>query len=73
MLVVVYAYDGRSVGLVVERIIDIVEENITVKRRANSAGILGSAVIQQRVTDLLDVEGVIRSSDPSFFEQATSA
>jgi hypothetical protein len=29
---------------------------------------LGSAVIQQRVTDLLDVRSVIRSAMPTFFE-----
>ena len=31
-------------------------------------GILGSAVIQERVTDLLDVPSIIRRADPAFYE-----
>ena len=68
--VVVYSQDGRSVGLVVEKILDIVEEVVTTKRSAKSNGVLGSAVIQKRVTDLLDVQGVVHSADPAFFERA---
>lgn len=71
--VVVYSEHGRSVGLVVDRILDIVEETLAVQRRSSSHGLLGSAVIQQRVTDLLDVHGIIQSADPAFFEQALAA
>ena len=67
MQVVVYSEQGRSVGLVVGSINDIVEESITVKRDAVADGILGSAVIQNKVTDLLDVPAVIRAADPSFY------
>ena len=70
--VVVYAGQGHSVGLVVERILDIVEEDIVIERVAERAGILGSAVVQQRVTDLLDVEGVVRAAHPSFFTKAAA-
>lgn len=66
MQAVVFTQNERSVGLVVERIIDIVEESITVKRGANRPGVLGTIVVQDRVTDLLDIEGVVRSADPSF-------
>jgi two-component system chemotaxis sensor kinase CheA len=65
--VVVYSEQGRSVGLVVGSISDIVEESISVKRDAQGSGILGSVVIQERVTDLLDVSAIIRSADPSFY------
>ncbi len=67
MQVVVYSDQGRSVGLVVGRIDDIVTEAITTKRQAFGNGILGSAVIQDRVTDFLDVEAVIRAADPTFY------
>lgn len=66
--VVVYSEQGRSVGLVVSHINDIVEETLKVKRQANHHGTIGSTVIQNRVTDLLDIEGIIRSADPSFYE-----
>lgn len=65
--VVVYAEQGRSVGLVVERILDIVEEDVVLDRMAERAGILGTAVVQQRVTDMLDVQGVVRTANPRFF------
>ncbi|HXG48333.1 MAG TPA: chemotaxis protein CheA [Methylomirabilota bacterium] len=68
MQVVVYSEQGRSVGLVVGRINDIVEEAITIKRDAAAHGILGSAVIQDKVTDLLDVGAVIRQADPAFYQ-----
>lgn len=68
--VVVYTEQGRSVGLVVENILDIVEEDLVLERAGRRAGVLGSALVQQRVTDLLDVEGLVRVVEPSFFEHA---
>jgi two-component system chemotaxis sensor kinase CheA len=68
MEVVVYSENGRSVGLVVGKIEDIVSEAITEKRHSHGNGILGSVVIQDRVTDILDVQSVIRSVDPAFGE-----
>ncbi len=73
MQVVVYSELGRSVGLVVGRISDIVEEAIMVKRDAAAQGILGSAVIQEKVTDLLDVPAVIRAADPTFYTEKAAA
>ena len=66
MEVVVYSENGRSVGLVVGKIEDIVSEAITEKRHSHGNGILGSVVIQDKVTDLLDVHSVICSVDPTF-------
>jgi two-component system chemotaxis sensor kinase CheA len=70
--VVVYAENGQSVGLVVGSINDIVHEAVTVKRHAVGGGIFGSVVIQDKVTDLLDVQAVIRAADPSFYPAAPS-
>ena len=57
----------EGVGLVVGCIHDIVDEAITVRRQACANGIFGSAVIQDRVTDLLDVPTIIRAAAPSFY------
>jgi two-component system chemotaxis sensor kinase CheA len=57
--VVVYVDQKRTVGLVVDRILDIVEEAYVVQSQSERRGVLGSAVIQQRVTDILDVAGLI--------------
>jgi len=71
--VVVYTEQGKSVGLVVDRILDIVEDALDIQRSIGRDGLLGSAVIQQRVTDLLDVHGIIERAIPSFFAQAEAA
>ncbi len=57
--VVVYANQGRSVGLVVDRILDIVEESFVLDRQSSRRGVLGSAVIQKRITDILDVPSLV--------------
>lgn len=71
--VVVHAGQGRRVGLIVGRILDIVEAEIASRSRAGRPGVLFSAVVQGRVTEFLDVEGIIRAADPSFFNQAERA
>lgn len=60
---VVYTEQGRSVGLVVGRIRDIVREQVTVENNVGHNWTLGSAVIQGRVTNLLNVPALIRASD----------
>jgi two-component system chemotaxis sensor kinase CheA len=61
--VVVYARDSRYVGLVVGKILDIVDANVVVKRSASRVGTLGSLVVQDRVTELLDIDTVLASAD----------
>jgi two-component system chemotaxis sensor kinase CheA len=73
MRVIVYSDRGRSVGVVVDKIIDIVEEAVTIKKGSVGQGLLGSTVVQDKVTDLLDVEGVIRRVDPEFYKNLTVA
>src|SRR5579864_2794884 len=63
--VVVYADRGHSVGLVVDRILDIVEEAFVMQRETRRAGVKGSAIIQKRVTDILDVPGLIAAANAS--------
>jgi len=67
MHVVVYSENGRSVGLVVGRITDVVDECLTIRNDNCPEGILGSAVIQQRVTDLPDLHHIIQAAEPQFF------
>ncbi len=67
--VIVHTLDLRSVGLVVERILDIVEDDLSTRRPASRKGVLGSIVVQGRVTEILDVDGAIRAQDPTFFAE----
>jgi two-component system, chemotaxis family, sensor kinase CheA len=61
--VLVLNHDGRSFGLVVERIFDIVEDRADVRSAANRAAVLYSVVIGNRVTELLDIPAILRSAD----------
>jgi two-component system chemotaxis sensor kinase CheA len=70
--VVVYAGQGRRVELVVGRILDIVEAVIVTRSRAGRPGVLFTAVVQDRVTEFLDVEGIIRAAVPGFFSPAAA-
>jgi two-component system chemotaxis sensor kinase CheA len=68
--VVVYSSDHGRIGLVVDRIIDIVEETIVIRSRASRPGVLYTAVIQGRVTEFLDVEGIVRAANPEMAARA---
>lgn len=70
--VVVYSENGRSVGLVVDRILDIVETTLVIQQAGKRMGVLGSAVIQNRVTDLLDIHNLILSSHGDYFAPPTT-
>lgn len=61
-LVVVSIGSEHQVGLVVDRILDIVEQSIDIKGAATQAGISYCAVIQGQVTEILDVDAVISNN-----------
>lgn len=64
---IVYSEGGHSVALAVDQILDIVEDKIEARSELDDDGLTGSAVIQQRVTELLDVRRAILAADPRFF------
>jgi two-component system chemotaxis sensor kinase CheA len=61
--VIVIAHNGRRVGMVVERILDIAEETQVSRSAAYRPGVLFTAVIQNRVTEFLDVGRVLTFVD----------
>ncbi|WP_432497781.1 chemotaxis protein CheA [Kineococcus auxinigenes] len=65
---VVYSARGRSVAIVVDEIVDIVSGQ-DARSDIDDAGLVGSAVIRDRVTELLDVRAAILAADPNFFSE----
>jgi two-component system chemotaxis sensor kinase CheA len=53
--ILVFADEQRSMGLVVDEIIDIVEERLNIEVAGAQPGILGSAVIKGLATEVIDV------------------
>jgi two-component system, chemotaxis family, sensor kinase CheA len=56
-------HEGRTFGLVVEKILDIVEDPANVRSAATRASVLYSVVISDRVTELLDIPAILRGAD----------
>lgn len=62
LLIVVYAEEGTSCGLVVSRIVDIVETELQFQSPKDEGdNLLGTTVIQQRVTDVLNLRTLVRN------------
>jgi two-component system chemotaxis sensor kinase CheA len=70
--VVVYSEGARTVGLIVDRIVDIVEDHATVDPLTSRPGVVGSFVSQNRVTDLLDLAAIVRAAVPGLMDGAGS-
>ena len=64
--VVVYSEGGQTVGLVVDRIADIVESAVEITHRTTTGDLLGSALIQRRVTDVLNLPALLRRTAPEY-------
>jgi two-component system chemotaxis sensor kinase CheA len=60
--VVVYRSSDRNLGLVVGQIEDIIDESITLQNQKQRVGILGSAVIQGHVTEMLDIPAIVNAA-----------
>ena len=61
--VIVFSDHTHSVGLVVDEILDIVTEAVQPSERAARRGVIGSAIVQQRVTELIDVQAIVADTD----------
>jgi two-component system chemotaxis sensor kinase CheA len=53
--ILVFADENHSMGLVVDEIVDIVEDRLTIEISSEKNGIVGSAVIKEKATEVIDV------------------
>jgi two-component system chemotaxis sensor kinase CheA len=78
--ILVFSDQGRSMGLVADEIIDIVEERLDIEVSSDRPGLLGYAVIKGATTEIIDVghflpqafEDWFRRRDPSAARRARS-
>jgi two-component system chemotaxis sensor kinase CheA len=68
--VIVFNDGERSVGMMVDQILDVAEEAVTVRQKTNCPGLLGSGVVGKRVADFLDLNYVIHTYAADWFDGA---
>jgi two-component system chemotaxis sensor kinase CheA len=65
--VIVINEGDRSIGLEVDQILDVAEDEVTVRKTSHREGLLGSAVVGKRVADFLDLDYVLKTSGEGWF------
>ena len=70
--VVVHTEDAGSVGLVVDAIHDIVSQTLELERISSDPGLLGSAVIQGEVVDIVDGRWLVARALPARTQEVPS-
>jgi two-component system, chemotaxis family, sensor kinase CheA len=69
-MIVTSEANGRSIGLIVDAIEDSVSvslDALTLQGGASRFGVVGTAVVRDQVTDVVDIEAICGSVDGSFF------
>ncbi len=70
--VIVFTDQDRSMGLVVDEILDIVEGRMNVELTGEQPGILGSAVIDGKATDVIDAGYYLSIAQKDWFGSGTN-
>lgn len=68
LVVVIYTVGARSVAIVVDEIVDIVEEGAELHSDVTAHGVIGSTLVRERIVEVLDVRAAILSADPTFYD-----
>ena len=59
---------NRRVGLIVDEIVDIVSQAVRLQPISERLGVVGTAVVDSKVTSILDVSELVENFDQSIFE-----
>ncbi len=70
--VLVFSDDDHTMGLAVDEIIDIVEQSLDIEMTSQGSGILGTAVVAGRATEVMDVGYYLGKAYPDWFRKATT-
>ena len=71
--ILVFSDHGRSMGLVVDEIVDIVEDKLDIEVAGNRPGVLGYAVIKGNTTEIVDVGHFLPQAFEDWFRRRDSA
>jgi two-component system chemotaxis sensor kinase CheA len=60
--VVVLGSPGRTLGLVVDDVLDVVETSVELRKLGCRRGVVGTLVVQDRVTEVLDLAWIVEAA-----------
>jgi two-component system chemotaxis sensor kinase CheA len=64
--VIVFGDSERSVGMLVDEIVDIIEDRLEVELKNRRAGVLGTAVVAGKATEIIDPDHFLQRVDDRF-------
>lgn len=70
--VLVFHEGDKTMGLVVDEIVDIVEDVIRIDVKSEQPGVIGSAVIREKATDVIDAQPFLTEAFEDWFVEAPS-
>lgn len=65
--VLVFTDRDRSMGLMVDEILDIVEENLNIEIKTDTEGVIGSAIVDGRATEIIDASSYLTRAYHDWF------
>ena len=70
--VIVYSRGSQNMGLIVDHVYDIVDVTFELEEHISRPGVVGTLVIDDKVTEILDIEEIISTALPHYFDEMVS-
>lgn len=70
--VLVFSEGHGAIGLAVDQIVDVVEERVDLQMRSDKPGIIGSAIIKGKATDVVDIAWHLEQAQAGNIQRRTS-
>ena len=67
--VIVFSDGDQSMGLMVAKIQDIIDERLTIQMQSTRPGVLGTAILNEKATDVIDTQYYVTQASPDWFEK----
>jgi two-component system, chemotaxis family, sensor kinase CheA len=70
--VIVFSEGGQSMGLMVAEIQDIMNERLILRMQSKRPGVLGTAIVNQKATDIIDTHHYVMQANPNWYAAAAT-
>ncbi|WP_370374824.1 chemotaxis protein CheW [Maricaulis sp.] len=71
--VLVFAENHTAIGLAVDQIVDVVEERVDMQMSSDKQGVIGSAIIKGKATDVVDIAWYLDQSRASDIQRRSAS